>query len=48
MSNYKMTFGTDRELKEVKGAMTRSEAIELLKSELEVGKAALDKGRVFF
>jgi len=80
MSNYKMTFGTDRELKEacqellesmglnlttyfnmamtqlvrnngvpfeVKGPMTRSEAIERLKSEIQVGKAALDEGRVF-
>ena len=80
MSNYKMTFGTDRELKEacqsllenmglnlttyfnmamtqlirnngipfeVKGAMSRSEAIERLYSELAIGKSALDEGRVF-
>ena len=80
MNNYKMTFGTDKELKEscqtllesmglnlttyfnmamtqllrnngipfeVKGTMTRDEAVKKLNKELKVGKSALDAGRVF-
>jgi addiction module RelB/DinJ family antitoxin len=80
MNNYKMTFGTDKELKEacqellnnmglnlttyfnmsmtqllrnngipfeVKGNMTRVDAIKKLKSELHIWKSELDEGRVF-